>query len=97
MRILIMLAVLMLAALGVMAQEGAPTVSDVDRLKLQTFAQRREIAQLKAQLAQAEFDRATEAANALLHSLQKPGYALDVERLVYVPTPAPEKKAGQSK
>lgn len=94
MRAAIMAIALVLAALcGALAQEppaAIPLLTDVERLQLQAVFQQMEIAQLKAQVVQAEFDKAKAAANALMHSLQKPGYALDVQRLVYVLTPLPK-------
>lgn len=64
----------------VSAQEdkvAAPTLTDVQKLRLQN-------AVLRVQLAQSELDRVREQANAFIHSLQVSGYELDFERLEYV-------------
>ena len=82
-RLFIVIALLMLALLT-QANE-VPTLTEVQRLQIQN-------AILRVQLAQSELDRMKEAANVLIHALQKPGYALDLERLVYVPIPEPPPK-----
>jgi hypothetical protein len=69
----------------------APKLSDTQRLQLQVVAQRIEIAQLKAQAAQVEFERARVDFGALVKSLQVDGYDLDLQRLEYVKKPPAEK------
>jgi len=64
-----------------------PTLSETNTLKLRASIQQVEIAQLKMQLVQQEFTRAREAAQTLIQSLQVEGYTLDLDRMVYVPTP----------
>ncbi len=100
MRALAVLLTLLSLAAPVRAQEATPapdttpTLSDIQKLQLQTLIQQLEIAQLKAQLAQAEFekakgafDRANVEASALVKSLRQPGFALDLQRMEYVPLP----------
>lgn len=73
-----------------------PALTEAQKLRVQVLAQRMELAQLKAQLAQAEFDRARMEAQVLLASLQVAGYALDPQTLTYSKIPAavkpPERK-----
>lgn len=80
-------AIVVLALLvgSVSAQPAVPTLTDVQTLRVQN-------ALLRVQLAASELERAREAANALIHALQQPGFDLDLERLVYVPkkSSAPE-------
>ena len=86
-RLFIVIALLMLALLT-QANE-VPTLTEVQRLQIQN-------AILRVQLAQSELDRTKEAANVLIYTLQKPGYALDLERLVYVPIPEPPPQKRES-
>lgn len=62
----------------------APMLSDISRLQLKVTVQRIEIAQLRAQAAQAEFDRAREDLTRLLASVAKDGYDVDLQRFEYV-------------
>jgi hypothetical protein len=66
------------------AQIAAPALSGTEKLQIQVIAQRIEIAQLRAQAAQAEFDRAREEFTKLIASLQKDGYTLDIQKMEYV-------------
>lgn len=75
--------VLLVLPLAIGAQDSSPLLSETERLKIQVNVQRLEIAQLKAQAAQAEFDKAREDFNRLVLTLQKDGYTLDLEKLVY--------------
>lgn len=77
------LAALLVLPLALGAQEAPPSLSEMERLKIQVNVQRLEIAQLKAQAAQAEFDKAREDFNRLVLSLQKDGYTLDLEKFIY--------------
>lgn len=69
-----------------------PTLAEIDRLKLQNLALAMEVAKLKADAAQREYDQARDAARALLHQLERPGFTFDPATLTYrpVPSPAPE-------
>jgi hypothetical protein len=86
-------AVLLVAAVTVGAQTP-PTISEVQRLRLQNLSQRIELAQLRAQAAQREFDAAREELSTLVVSLKVEGYSLDLQTLTYTkdPPPAPPKK-----
>lgn len=74
------------------ATAKAPEVSETSKLRLQTFAQQAEnaqlrgqVAQLTAQVAQADYDKARAALEALVRSLQVDGYTLDLGTLRYAP------------
>lgn len=58
-----------------------PTLSEVDRLRLQNAILAVELAELRRAQAIADAQR-------VLQALQVPGYTLDIERLVYVPVEA---------
>lgn len=71
-----------------------PALTEVQKLTLQTLLQRIEIAQLRAQAAQRDFEQARDEAQKLLSVLQVPGYTLDLQTGVYTVTPP---KAGEKK
>lgn len=63
--------------------QSTPTLTEVQRLQLQTIAQRIEIAQLKAQAAQREFDVARGDLTRLMDALKVAGYTLDLGTMNY--------------
>lgn len=75
---------LTLFLLASQAAPAAPALSEVQRLKFQTIAQRIEIAQLKAQAAQAEFEKARADLAKLVDESKVDGYTLDLTTLTYV-------------
>lgn len=84
-RVYVFVLVMVLAACGLMAQDAtpAPALTEVQRLKVQNLAQRMEIAQLRLQQAQRDFDAAREELAALVRSMQVEGYVLDLSTLTY--------------
>jgi hypothetical protein len=83
--------VVLLSSLVVLAQDSGtvPVLTDVQKLRLQGLAQRMEIATLKAQLAQRDFDAARQEISTLVSSLRVKGYVLDLSTLTYAPEPEP--------
>jgi hypothetical protein len=71
-------------------QAAAPTLTEIQRLQIQNLSQKLEIAQLRAQAAQRDFDAAREQLTALLQTLTVDGYDLDVSTLTYRPKPTPQ-------
>lgn len=68
-----------------------PALTEVQRLQLQNLTQRLELAQLRAQAAQREFDDARVEITKLLTALKVDGYTLDLATLSYTKDPpAPE-------
>ena len=78
---------LAISAIGTTAQDEAPRLTDTQRLTFQTLSQQIEIAQLRAQLAQRDFDAARDAIGKLVLSLRIDGYTLDLATLTYRPNP----------
>jgi hypothetical protein len=68
-----------------------PALTEVSRLQLQNLAQRIELAQLRAQAAQRDFDTARDELGKLVVSLKVDGYTLDLQTLTYTKTPPPPK------
>lgn len=81
-KFLAMVGVLLLYSFG-LAQEATPSLTDVQKQQLQILAQRIEIAQLKAQIAQRDFDVARSEITALVTSLQVKGFTLDLTTFAY--------------
>ncbi len=69
------------------AEEPTPTLTKEQRLEIQVLMQTIEIAQLKAQAAQRDFDAAKDALVKLSEAWRREGYTLDVQRGIYVPNP----------
>lgn len=65
------------------AQEGIPAISETQRLQIANISQALELAQLRAQLAQRDFDQARERLRVLLLQLERPGYVFDVQTMTY--------------
>lgn len=89
-----MLAVVLVSALGAAAAaiDERPTLTETQKLQIANIAQAIEIAQLKAQMAQRDFDQAREQLRTLVQQLDRPGFVLDLPTLSYrpVPTEAPK-------
>jgi hypothetical protein len=73
----------------------APTLSVEQKQGITILAQRIELAQLRAQAAQAEFDKARGELSTLLQSLKKDGFDLDLQTMQYVKKPDPPKADGK--
>lgn len=75
----------LLAWLCVVARaDGVPTLTEVDKLKAQTRVMAWQLATVKAQAAQHEADDAKTELLRYLTTLQRDGYALDLQTLTYV-------------
>lgn len=80
--IAVLLAPLVLVA-SLLAQEAAPALTEAQRLQITNISQALELAQLRAQLAQRDFDQARERLRVLLLQLERPGYVFDVQTMTY--------------
>ena len=74
------------------ASADAPELTEVQKLKIQNLTQRIEIAQLRAQAAQREFEAARNEITQLIQTLQVEGYTLSLETLSYTKNPEPPKE-----
>lgn len=70
---------------------AVPTLTDTQRLTLQTLQQQIEIAQLRFVLAQRDHELAQGRLKAYVAELQVPGYRLDLDSRSYAPAPEPER------
>lgn len=79
---------LAVATLQVQAQDApgqAPVLTDLQRLQVTTVLQAIELAQLRAQLAQKDFDAARQQLAELARRLERPGWELDLQAMTYRP------------
>jgi hypothetical protein len=74
---------LTLMLLAPIQDKAAPTLSEIQKLQIQNVAQRIELAQLRAQAAQREFEAARGDLSKLITTLKVEGYTLDLETLSY--------------
>lgn len=72
--------------------DKVPALTEVQKLQVQNLAQSIEIAQLRAQQAQRDFDTARAELGKLIQSLQRDGYTLDLTKLEYTKAQEPIKK-----
>lgn len=84
------LAVGLTLTVGLAAVAEAPVLTETDRLRIIALSQAMEIAQLKAQAAQRDYDQARDRMRAFLKSVEQPGYLLDLSTLTYQPAPVAE-------
>ena len=85
---LALLAGVVIVATVASAQDARPVLSETQRLQIANTLQTMEIAQLKAQAAQRDFDAALEQLRVLVAGLERPGYTLDMQTLTYRPVEA---------
>lgn len=80
----------MILTLTAASAAEAPTLSETDRLRVVVAVQAVEIAQLHLTAAQRELADARQRVDALLASLKREGYLLDLSTLTYRPIDAQE-------
>ena len=66
------------------AAEKPPALAEVPKLQLQVLMQRIEIAQLRAEQARQDFEKARAELLALVRASEVAGYELDLQTLTYV-------------
>lgn len=81
--VFVLLPLVLVAGLTAGQEAKAPTLTDVQRLRIQNLSQHMEVVQLKAQLLQREFDGVRDELTTLVVSLQVKGYTLDLSSLTY--------------
>jgi len=84
------IALILSTTVGLFAQDvKAPTVSDMQKLKVQNLALRLDNAQLRAQVAQADYEKTRIELTTMIQSLQVEGYDLDLQTLTYTKKTSP--------
>lgn len=83
----IVLAALLVAVSGVSSAAEAPTLTELQRLQVLTLVQRLQIAELRAQAAQREWEATRAELLAVSQRLSVDGYELDLATQTYRPAP----------
>ena len=84
---LVVLVVLLVAPLVAQEEGLRPTLTEMERLRLQLRVKEAEAAQYKLFIVNQEFKQTQAALQEEIVSLKKPGWIVDPERLIYVPAP----------
>ena len=78
----------LLVASPLVGQTQAPTLTEVDRLRMTNALLVTELAKLRSEQARREYEQAVEDARALVRTLQRDGFTLDLQTLTYRPVEA---------
>lgn len=78
----------LLLASPLVGQTQAPTLTELERLKVTNALLITELARLRSEQARREYEQAVEDARALVRTLQRDGFTLDLQTLTYRPVEA---------
>ena len=78
----------LLVASPLVGQTQAPTLTEVDRLRMTNALLVTELAKLRSEQARRDYEQAVEDARALVRTLQRDGFTLDLQTLTYRPVEA---------
>ncbi len=81
----------LLLASPLVGQTQAPTLTELERLKVTNALLITELARLRSEQARREYEQAVDEARALVRTLQRDGFALDLQTLTYRPVEAERK------
>jgi hypothetical protein len=78
----------LLLASPLVGQTQAPTLTELERLKVTNALLVTELAKLRSEQARRDYEQAVEDARALVRTLQRDGFTLDLQTLTYRPVEA---------
>jgi hypothetical protein len=78
----------LLLASPLVGQTQAPTLTELERLRMTNALLVTELAKLRSEQARREYEQAVEDARALVRTLQRDGFTLDLQTLTYRPVEA---------
>ena len=78
----------LLVASPLVGQTQAPTLTELDKLRMTNALLVTELAKLRSEQARRDYEQAVEDARALVRSLQRDGFTLDLQTLTYRPVEA---------
>lgn len=78
----------LLLASPLVGQTTAPTLTELDRLRMTNALLVTELAKLRSEQARRDYERAVEDARTLVRTLQRDGFTLDLQTLTYRPVEA---------
>ena len=76
------------ACVGLVQAAESPTLTEVDRLRMTNALLVTELAKLRSEQARRDYEQAVEDARALVRTLQRDGFTLDLQTLTYRPVEA---------
>jgi hypothetical protein len=78
----------LLLASPLVGQTQAPTLTELERLRMTNALLVTELAKLRSEQARRDYEQAVEDARALVRTLQRDGFTLDLQTLTYRPVEA---------
>ncbi len=78
----------LLLASPLVGQTQAPTLTELERLRMTNALLVAELAKLRSEQARRDYEQAVEDARALVRTLQRDGFTLDLQTLTYRPVEA---------
>lgn len=88
---ILVLTLCLLVASPLVGQTQAPTLTELDKLRMTNALLVTELAKLRSEQARREYEQAVDEARALVRTLQRDGFALDLQTLTYRPVEAERK------
>jgi hypothetical protein len=88
MRLILAVTLCLLLASPLVGQTQAPTLTELERLKVTNALLITELAKLRSEQARRDYEQAVEDARALVRTLQRDGFTLDLQTLTYRPVEA---------
>ena len=85
---ILVLTLCLLVASPLVGQTQAPTLTELERLKVTNALLVTELAKLRSEQARRDYEQAVEDARALVRTLQRDGFTLDLQTLTYRPVEA---------
>ena len=85
---ILVLTLCLLVASPLVGQTQAPTLTELERLRMTNALLVTELAKLRSEQARREYEQAVEDARALVRTLQRDGFTLDLQTLTYRPVEA---------
>jgi hypothetical protein len=76
-------ALCLLLASPLVGQTQAPTLTELDKLRMTNALLVTELAKLRAEQARREYEQAVDDARNILRTLQREGYTLDLQTMTY--------------
>ena len=78
----------LLVASPLVGQTQAPTLTELERLRMTNALLVTELAKLRSEQARRDYEQAVDDARALVRTLQRDGFTLDLQTLTYRPVEA---------
>ncbi len=85
---ILVLTLCLLVASPLVGQTQAPTLTELDKLRMTNALLVTELAKLRSEQARRDYEQAVEDARALVRTLQRDGFTLDLQTLTYRPVEA---------